>query len=598
MATLKADPSAPTAAPPPPPPNEMPRPPPQSQSIPKTQARTAESNARDYYGYLFNKDKSPTPVLDALLRAIARHISDNIGDRSVASLNPKKLATFYRTVGGDYDSLFIACPNKSISYIWQALGVQHTLQPTENPYEAPSIPALTLRGFVRWEAIQLLLEPQEHVPFIQYAVRHWGLVNPDTGKPFPVDLPREAFPAESDSAIDAWHKECARRLRDEATPQDETPPRRPASDPRIHHTFAHVRNPQTTGAVPRSRPEMDYFQRQRPVAYTHVSGTNYAGTYFAYPTTPRRKMSRSSGNNSSSSTSPGSPPRRRSRSDARRAEMEEPRVPNHLDPHTAQVPRRSSKTRRYSVSPSDSNSDVSPRPSSKTRARGPVPPPPSVRRMPVATPVAPAAPTHSRRNEVRSDDTRRMSLPAEIKQKFTSFIGGSSDRQRSSSREKRHVSNVPPNVHFRREKPSRLSRSASGESYPSDDDSSPEVVPIYSRRERERERVRDRAIEKEREREREREEEIDRLSRQDRAYLRPTVPRRASSHTDADRRTREYTWERRDRDRSTDIDREGRRVMTADERESRDRRRYKERGQSPILTGVSGRRYPGEPSWK
>ncbi|KAI4867628.1 hypothetical protein F4820DRAFT_191366 [Hypoxylon rubiginosum] len=646
MASLKAQPSEPvaatTAAPPPPlsnnPPHDIPHPQAQaqaqsSQSKPQPQpqpqqqsqqqsqphsqssqsrSKPSEPSARDYYGYLFNRDKLPTPILDALLRAIGQYISSNIGDRNVSELSPKKLAAFYHAVGGDYDSLFITCPYKSISYIWQALGVQHTLQPTDNPFELPCIPALTLKGWVRWETIQLLLEPQEHVPFIQYAVRNWALVHPDTGRPFPADLPKEAFPADCDPEIDAWHKECARKLRDEATPKEEHPPRRPASDPRVHTTFSHARNPEANTTAPRSsRPEMDYFQRERPrerpVAYTHVAGSNYAGPQFSVNYSPGRRRvntgnsGSSAGSNSSSSGSPGRPPRQRSHSDVHRhPPMEDRRTSVHLDPRRPPVTRRHSHTRPYSVSPSDSDVDVHPHPSSKSRPPGPIPPPSSVRRMPVATPVTPPVPIRTHRSEIRSDDVRRRSLPAEIKSRFTSFLSGSADRHRSNSREKRHVANVVPPPHFRRENPpSRLSRSVSGESYPPSDESDTEVVPRYpSRRDREHERVRERVIERERQREREREDELERSRRRERTYVRPPAQRRSNSHPDVEGGSRDYSWDRRDRGRGADYDRDGRRVLTSDERESRDRRRYKDRGRSPILTGVGGRRYPGESGWK
>ncbi|KAI2630218.1 hypothetical protein GGS26DRAFT_102856 [Hypomontagnella submonticulosa] len=582
----------------------QPEPQPQSRTRTRASTRTSEPNAKEYYGYLFNKDRSPTHTLNALLRAIAHYISTNLGDTNVRELNPSKLAAFYREVGGDYDQLFLQCPHKSISYIWQALGVQHTLQPTDNDYEPPSIPALTARGFVRWESIQILLEPQEHVPFMQFAVRNWPLVNPDTGKPFPVDLPAEAFPSECDPETDAWHKECARRLREEATPKDEEPPIRRSSDPRVHTTFAHVRNPQGSAPAPRRRPEMDYFQRERPVSFAHVSSTNYAGPYISVNYSPgqRRASSGNSGSSSlgrSSSSSPDRPPRRPSYSDVRRSEMEDRHPSVHLDPHRPHVPRRHSQTKHYSASPSDSGSDLPPRPNSKARVHGPAPPPISVRRMPVETPVPSTIPVRPRRSEARPDDPRRRSLPAEIRQKVTSFLSGSSDRHRSSSRETRHPPNVVPSVRFRREGSSHLSRSASGgDSYPSDESDAGVLPPRYpSRRDRDRDRLRDRVMEKEHLRERERDEEFERSRRQERAYIRP-VPRRASSHTDADRRSRDYTWERRERDRDIDYDRDGRRVMTADERESRDRRRYTDRGQNPSVTGVGGRRYPGEPSWK
>lgn len=35
---------------------------------------TGDKGSKDYYGYLFEDNKTPTKTLDALLRAIAQHI--------------------------------------------------------------------------------------------------------------------------------------------------------------------------------------------------------------------------------------------------------------------------------------------------------------------------------------------------------------------------------------------------------------------------------------------------------------------------------------------------------------------------------------------
>jgi hypothetical protein len=88
---------------------------------------TPSGEAKDgkaFYGYLFTRAKpipAPTPVLDALLRAIALHIvrcshrpcpetyadqhlqTTEIGDKSDAHLTPTKLAAFYKTAGHDWD---------------------------------------------------------------------------------------------------------------------------------------------------------------------------------------------------------------------------------------------------------------------------------------------------------------------------------------------------------------------------------------------------------------------------------------------------------------------------------------------------------------
>lgn len=90
-------------------------PPPES-----TSASNKTSNMK--YEYMFEKDKSPTKQLDAILRAIAKYIvcvappalfpkptltahvqAREVGDKTEFKLTPKKLAAFYKAVGGDYD---------------------------------------------------------------------------------------------------------------------------------------------------------------------------------------------------------------------------------------------------------------------------------------------------------------------------------------------------------------------------------------------------------------------------------------------------------------------------------------------------------------
>ncbi|KAH6669435.1 hypothetical protein B0J14DRAFT_486930, partial [Halenospora varia] len=224
-----------------------------------------------YYGYLFHDDKKPTKVLDALLRGIANYISASLGDKEDKALTPAKLATFYKAVGGNYDSLFVDVPHPSISWIYASIGCQHTLQPTTNDFEPPSVPALTTRGFVRWQAIEILLGPEEHVPFIQNAIRDFGIKNPDTGEAFPLDLPTEAFPIKADPAIEKWHSECATKLRERATPESESVPSRSDLPPRpkVQTGYAHVRPHRPT------RVEPEYFEPRsrvstRPLSYQHI----------------------------------------------------------------------------------------------------------------------------------------------------------------------------------------------------------------------------------------------------------------------------------------------------------------------------------------
>lgn len=161
-----------------------------------------------------------TPSRRGLLRKIAnralRRQNWHIAPWNTNCLTPAKLAHFYRLVGGDYDSLFLDTSEASLSFIYQSLGCFHTLQPESNPYNAPSTPALTPQGFVRWQTVQLLLEPEEHVPFLQNAVKRFEITNPVDGGLFPSILPKEALPNQPDPNMLEWHQSVSEKLMLEA----------------------------------------------------------------------------------------------------------------------------------------------------------------------------------------------------------------------------------------------------------------------------------------------------------------------------------------------------------------------------------------------
>ncbi|KAF0320169.1 hydroxyproline-rich glycoprotein DZ-HRGP [Colletotrichum asianum] len=607
-------------------PKAQPQPPPQPQPQP------ADSKPPNFYGYLINQDKAPTPILDALLRAIANHIIAEIGDKNVQALTPQKLAAFYKAVGGNYDALFIEMPYPAISYIWQVTGCQHSLQPSENDFDAPSVPALTKRGFVRWEIIEILLDPEEHVPFIQNAVKNWNLKHPVTNEPFPKDLPDDAFPAQPDPGISEWHKKCAEKLRKAATPNPDSTAPKPAAaaaaagappsnwpperdEPRVKAAYVHVRNPYPKASPPPRAPQTEYFPPPtRPVAYSHVPGHGgrYPPSRLNIPAARSPEQERYRGQNQNSPDDR----RRRSFSDYPSPSGDPMYASEHLHPNRPPMqPRRHSQPRHYSSSStSDSEEPGSPR--SKRRPHthhSNEPPPPGFRRMPPPPPSV-QVPSGARlhRSELRADDPRRRSIPIveKISEKVASILpnGRSPDRQRSTSGRR----SDPPSRRSREHLPtSKLNRSwpdiAPDESDASE--SEEEARRRHRRREveereraererqqraRDRERGRDKDRRRDRERDRdyehrerdrgervvdwERDEDREARRRRERLHpVRPEAQRRTSSHADIDRmRERgEPPWEPRDREFRDD------------------RKRYKEpRGASPTISGVGGRQYP------
>ncbi|KAI5813693.1 hypothetical protein BZA77DRAFT_251198, partial [Pyronema omphalodes] len=168
---------------------------------------------REYWGYLITRDEKPqaTPKLKGLLSSIAEYI-ENMEPRDVHFLSPDKLAAFYRQVGGDLDDFLIHTPPSRISEIYTTLGCAHSLQsPPNDDFQQPTIPVLSTRGFQTWQTIQLLLEPAEHVAYLQNAVETFELRDPETGEPFPKEIPADCFPTETDQVTFDWHEECFSR---------------------------------------------------------------------------------------------------------------------------------------------------------------------------------------------------------------------------------------------------------------------------------------------------------------------------------------------------------------------------------------------------
>ncbi|KAG4414306.1 hypothetical protein IFR04_012552 [Cadophora malorum] len=436
--------------------------PPQPEA-PPPQPSTSTSTAADaaaYYGYLFEADKKPTKVLEALLRGIATYISESLGNTDDKALTPDKLASFYKAVGGNYDSLFVDVPHPSISWIYASIGCQHTLQPTTDDFKPPSIPALTTRGFVRWQSIEILLGPEEHVPFIQNAISIFPIFNPLTGKPFPLPLPKEAFPLVPDADIARWHERCAQELRQRASPSEEEirphlPPR-----PKVQAGYAHVR-------PPRPRVDPDYFEQKsmrgpggRPVAYHHVSSTGVRGSV---PVPVRPGLSRSPSHRARQFLAPEDTAARASR--GRRASFPENIIPSPVDSPIPPPVDREDHTRRHShprharrgsmsedASSSEDGSPDTPIAERRRRRRsyaherqgqGPAPPPPvAVRYSMAGEPVDHRRARERERGRVKDEEDARKrrsfpSIPIDITGKLSApFLLGKRDRERDRERAK------------------------------------------------------------------------------------------------------------------------------------------------------------------
>ncbi|KAF2622434.1 hypothetical protein BU25DRAFT_480745 [Macroventuria anomochaeta] len=233
----------------------------------------AQREAYDYWGYLLKPDKCGTPKLDRLLKGIAEVISKKFEPSDSPDLTPSQIAAWYRAVGGNYDVLFTETPPSSIAFIYRSLGAFHSLQPSasDDGYSSPAIPALKKQGFVTWQTIQLLLGPQEHVPFIQKSVEQFDVIDAETNEVFLKMLPSKCFPDKPDEAMEEWYEGVAARLKREA--EAEADRTRVEDEPRTSADLSGDGSSanERTGAFKYFEDPMYRKARPRPAFMRHVS---------------------------------------------------------------------------------------------------------------------------------------------------------------------------------------------------------------------------------------------------------------------------------------------------------------------------------------
>lgn len=491
---------------------------------------------------------------------------------------------------------------------------------------------------MRWQSIEILLGPEEHVPFIQNAVGCFGIKNPETGDNFPIELPKEAFPLKPDPDIERWHSECAAKLRERATPDEDDVSTRPDLPPRpkVQTGYTHVRAHRPVRGDP------DYFVNEprsrglgsRPISYQHVPVV--AGR------PERPKLSRSPSHRARQFLAPEEPLSPRMARARRRSYPENMNSPGSSPPEVPQGPslrppehvRRHSHPRpRHGSISSDASSeddyDDAPldplAPDNEPRRRShPTSHPTSYRGVhveeepkhprfepsaPMPPPPPPPGPPEPRRRVARSreardrdEEAKRRSypIPIDLSGKLsTPFMMGKREKDRDRDRERererdrekdlRSNSRSAGKVSWKDlgdfsdmwKRSSKESSQDEGHSGHSRHRSSDERAD-YKRRERERERDRD-----PRPRPHSRRSSPEDVSRREREPIpiRPRPHSRRSSPEEPPRRERERDRRERERDMG------GRGDSHRGARE-RDRERERERRYDSPVRGVDGRKYP------
>ncbi|KAJ5594865.1 uncharacterized protein N7459_001073 [Penicillium hispanicum] len=171
------------------------------------------------WGKLF-EDGKPTKRLGQFLRGIALHLAgltlEQIEDYSPGNtivIVPEKLQKFYSDTHipsdpypwQDFDRAHADIfddRTSSISRLFREVKAQHHLVQTDDLRERPDIPALTPKGFERWETLMILANPEREYERLQKAVLNMPISNPDDRKErFPKEIPRRLFPEFADISL-------------------------------------------------------------------------------------------------------------------------------------------------------------------------------------------------------------------------------------------------------------------------------------------------------------------------------------------------------------------------------------------------------------
>lgn len=468
-------------------------------------------------------------------------------------------------------------------------------------FSVPNIPALKPRGFVKWQTIQLLLGPEEHVPFLQSAVKDLGIVDPVDGMPFPSVLPKECFPDKPDERMLRWYEGVSEKLKREAAREIEASRQQNGNGrpPVIHQPFSDAPRPpsvvsstsstdedlrsshETAAAATRfarptfdkTRPSMD--REGSRIAYNvrHVAGNARPRNMVRDPAPGRRYDDTPSSSDDEAVAMDGPTPTqlhprykpRSPLSKSARADSftstDEDDYPRQRDQDRRRSPQRVSSRSPHRISEYETGRPRSPT-GRKVR--------PELR--PRRSHDHPSSPGDY--FDPRFEGVRRHSLQPGHRQEHSGGFGPSKEKIFAS-----HVAAAQARGNYATSPTSRLKeaqndylRPSSGR-YGSDNS--------LSRREKERDRDRDRPGYGK--------------SRSDERMERESKARRSSGSQSDDRyRDRDRNGER-SRDRDWERDRSGREESSRERVGERDRRGH--RYVTPV-DGVGGRRYPLEQTWR
>ncbi|KAI9894296.1 MAG: hypothetical protein M1814_004150 [Vezdaea aestivalis] len=389
--------------------------------------------AEQYWGKLFDSAANPSEQLQSLLTGIANYISVNVFPKEVRPLIPEKVNSYYREVGGNYDPLFKDTPSAALSQIYATLGCRHTLQQGDNNYAIPDKPALEATGFVRWQVIQILLDPAENVPYLQTAVRKFEIIDPTTGQRFPTVIPASAFPDKPDTGTSRWHDQVtsklAQRAAAEAKPTEPIirlappEPRPVAPDSR--------RSSRSPSATRRDRvsPQRSRDRSPNSVPSVRLSHGHTYDPRFAIPTESKsrssevspRRSHRDSRVSEASSRRHSRSPEPHSRRDKRREFHRDPRRQSTAEPES----RRRKSRRSGRRSPSETSTSSSSESLSSTDS--------AAAQAPSSMEPSPVAKRHAQRRSYDDDLYRRRHLsPSRAQPPLSSSRSRSPNANRNS----------------------------------------------------------------------------------------------------------------------------------------------------------------------
>ncbi|KIJ35667.1 hypothetical protein M422DRAFT_262068 [Sphaerobolus stellatus SS14] len=150
-----------------------------------------EINTVEFYGELINENGHPSEIFCRLSDSIFFYIQANCPEhRDTNVIEPAKIAWYTTTLTGS--------PRENTNILVSYLSSLYSKANIPHMYNSAGQPTLDRRGFLYYLVQSARTDPESEHASVEKVIRLFRLLDPMTGFPFPLPVPRSALPATPD----------------------------------------------------------------------------------------------------------------------------------------------------------------------------------------------------------------------------------------------------------------------------------------------------------------------------------------------------------------------------------------------------------------